>query len=69
MLDARLEATTRSRGKTLTETLIIEVLRKDLTDYCPLGGVVDQARRRALNGEQVFQHRINSTRSLRLIRI
>jgi hypothetical protein len=53
MLDARLEATTRSRGKTLTETLIIEVLRKDLTDYCPLGGVVDQARRRVLNGEQV----------------
>ncbi len=49
-----LEATARSRGKTATDTLTIEELRKDLTDYCPLGDrVVDQARRRVLNGEQV----------------
>src|SRR3989442_8580214 len=44
-----LEATARSRGKTATDTLTIEELRKDLTDYCPLGDrVVDQARRRVL---------------------
>ena len=49
-----LEATARSRGKTATDTLTIEELRKDLTDYCPSGDrVVDQARRRVLNGEQV----------------
>src|SRR5437667_2756174 len=49
-----LKATAHSRGKTLTDTLTIEELRKDLTDYCPLGDrVVDQARRRVLDREQV----------------
>lgn len=49
-----LEATARSRAKTPTDTLTLEELRKDLTDYCPLGDrVVDQARRRILDGEQV----------------
>jgi IS5 family transposase len=49
-----LKATARSRGKTATDTLTIEELRNDLTDYCPLGDrVADQARRRVLNGEQV----------------
>src|SRR6266516_2495075 len=49
-----LEATARSRAKTPTDALTIEELRKDLTDYCSLGDrVVDQARRRILDGEQV----------------
>src|SRR3989442_4866237 len=47
-------ATARSRAKTPTDALTIEELRKDLTDYCSLGDrVVDQARRRILDGEQV----------------
>jgi IS5 family transposase len=49
-----LEATARSRAKTPTDALTVEELRKDLTDYCSLGDrVVDQARRRILDGEQV----------------
>ena len=49
-----LKATAKSRGKTPTDILAIEELRKDLADYCPLGDrVVDQARRRILGGEQV----------------
>jgi IS5 family transposase len=49
-----LEATARSRAKTPTDALSVEELRKDLTDYCSLGDrVVDQARRRILDGEQV----------------
>jgi IS5 family transposase len=49
-----LKATAQSRGKTPTDTLTIEEIRKDLAEYCPLGDrVVDQARRRVLDGEQV----------------
>jgi transposase, IS5 family len=49
-----LKSTARSRGKPPTDMLILEALRKDLTDYCRLGDrVVDQARRRVLDGEQV----------------
>ena len=49
-----LEATARSRAKTPTDALTVEELRKVLTDYCSLGArVVDQARRRILDGEQV----------------
>jgi transposase, IS5 family len=49
-----LEATARSRANTPTDVLTVEELRKDLTDYCSLGDrVVDQARRRILDGEQV----------------
>jgi transposase, IS5 family len=49
-----LEATARSCAKTSTDALAIEELRKDLTDYCALGDrVIDQARRRILDGEQV----------------
>jgi len=49
-----LAATARSRGKTPTDMLTIEELRQQLTEYCPLGDrVVDQARRRVLDREQV----------------
>ncbi len=49
-----LKATAQSRGKTPTDILTLEELRKDLTEYCSLGDrVVDQARRRVLGGEQV----------------
>jgi IS5 family transposase len=49
-----LKATARSLGKTPADVLILPALRKDLTDYCALGDrVVDQARRRVLDGEQV----------------
>ena len=49
-----LKATAQSRAKTPTDMLTLEELRKDLADYCPLGDrVVDQARRRVLDGEQV----------------
>lgn len=47
------DATKRS-GKTPTDALTIEGLRKEITDYCALGDrVVDQARRRVIDGEQV----------------
>src|SRR5438445_5365439 len=49
-----LKATAQSCGKTPTDILTLEQLRKDLTEYCSLGDrVVDQARRRVLGGEQV----------------
>jgi IS5 family transposase len=49
-----LKATAQSRGKTPTDILTVEELRKDLTEYCLLGDrVIDQAHRRVLGGEQV----------------
>jgi IS5 family transposase len=49
-----IDATKRSRGKALTDALTIEELRKQITDYCAMGDrVVDQARRRVIDGEQV----------------
>ena len=48
------EATRQSCGKTAVETLTLACLRTELTEYCRLGGrVVDQARRRVLEEEQV----------------
>ena len=54
--DARavVEATTTSSGQTLNDTLAIEVLRRQIADGCALGDrVVDQTRRRVIDGEQV----------------
>src|SRR5439155_24703831 len=49
-----LERTSKLRGKDLLADLAIEATRKDIEHYCGLGsGVIDQARRRALEGEQV----------------
>lgn len=49
-----LEATQNSCGTSPTDILKIEALRKQMTDLCPLGDrVVDQARRRVIDGEQV----------------
>jgi len=48
------EATTESKGRTLNNVLAIEVLRKQITEFCALGDrVVHQARRRVINNEQV----------------
>ena len=48
------EATTESKGRTLNDVLAIEVLRKQITEFCALGDrVVHQARRRVINNEQV----------------
>lgn len=48
------DATEKSAGKTATDGLMIDVLRKEITRYCRLGDrVIDQTRRRVLNGEQV----------------
>jgi IS5 family transposase len=49
-----LEKTTTMRGKDLTTALKIEALRGEIAHYCDLGGrVINQARRRVLDGEQV----------------
>jgi IS5 family transposase len=49
-----LERTSKLRGKDLLADVAIEEIRKDIECYCGLGrSVIDQARRRALNGEQV----------------
>lgn len=49
-----LDATIYSSAKTPEDVLAVEALRKEITDVCQLGDrVVDQARRRVIDGEQV----------------
>jgi IS5 family transposase len=49
-----LQQTQNARGKTPLDDLAIQALRKDIEHYCQLGDrVIDQARRRVLDGEQV----------------
>ena len=49
-----LEKTGNTRGKDMLADMAIEEIRKDIEHYCDLGSqVIDQARRRVLNGEQV----------------
>src|SRR5438876_3974309 len=49
-----LEQTRKARGKDLVAELTIGELRKEIAHYCELGDrVIDQARRRVLQGEQV----------------
>jgi transposase, IS5 family len=48
------QRTRKARGKHLTSDLIIGELRKEIDHYCKLADrVIDQARRRVLEGEQV----------------
>src|SRR5262245_40278574 len=48
------DATEHCSGKTSVDALTIESSRKEITDVCRLGNrVMDQARRRVINGEQV----------------
>jgi IS5 family transposase len=49
-----LEKTSKTRGKDMLADMAVEEIRKDIEHYCGLGSqVIDQARRRVLNGEQV----------------
>src|ERR1700732_3671428 len=49
-----LEKTSKARGKDMLADIAIEDIRKDIEHYCALGShVIDQARRRVLDGEQV----------------
>jgi transposase, IS5 family len=49
-----LQQTRKARGKDLVAKLTIDELRKEIPHYCELGDrVIDQARRRVLQGEQV----------------
>src|SRR3977135_1492892 len=49
-----LEKTARMRGKDLSAAMTIDALRDEIAHYCGLGArVIDQARRRVLDGEQV----------------
>ena len=49
-----LEKTSKTRGKDMLADMAIEEIRKDIEHYCGLGSqVIDQPRRRVLNGEQV----------------
>jgi IS5 family transposase len=49
-----LQQTRKARGKDLVADLTIAELRKEIAHYCELGdSVIDQARRRVLQGEQV----------------
>jgi len=49
-----LTQTQNARGKSLTDDLAIQALRKEIEHYCQLGDrVLDQTRRRVLEGEQV----------------
>jgi IS5 family transposase len=49
-----LEHTRTARGKGLVDDVVIGELRKEIDDYCQLGeNVINQARRRVLQGEQV----------------
>src|SRR5215468_1339844 len=51
---AALQTTARMRGKDLMTTMKIDALRDEIAHYCDLGArVIDQARRRVLDGEQV----------------
>ena len=51
---AVLEETRKTRGKDLFAEMAIEELRKEIEHFCQLGNrVIDQARRRVLDGEQV----------------
>jgi IS5 family transposase len=48
------QQTRKARGKDLVADLTIAELRKEIAHYCELGdSVIDQARRRVLQGEQV----------------
>jgi IS5 family transposase len=48
------EQTEKARGKDLVAEMAIPELRKEIEHYCKLGDrVIDQARRRVLEGEQV----------------
>jgi IS5 family transposase len=48
------EQTRKARGKDLVADMAIGALRKEIDHYCELGDrVIDQARRRVLQGEQV----------------
>jgi IS5 family transposase len=48
------EQTRKARGKDLVAEMAIPALRKEIDHYCELGDrVIDQARRRVLQGEQV----------------
>jgi transposase, IS5 family len=49
-----LESTSGLRGKDLLADMAIEEIRKEIEEYCRLGScVINQARRRVLEGEQV----------------
>ena len=49
-----LQQTQKAHGKSLTDDLAIQALRKEIEHYCQLGDrVIDQTRRRVLEGEQV----------------
>jgi IS5 family transposase len=49
-----LQQTQNARGQTPLDDLTIQALRKEIERYCQLGDrVIDQARRRVLEGEQV----------------
>jgi IS5 family transposase len=51
---AALQTTARMRGKDLVTTMKIDALRNEIAHYCGLGArVIDQARRRVLDGEQL----------------
>jgi IS5 family transposase len=51
---AALEKTRNKRGRDILADMAIEELRKRIELFCELGGrVIDQARRRVLDGEQV----------------
>src|SRR6202048_3455842 len=48
------EQTKKARGKDLLDEMAIPAIRKEIEHYCKLGDrVIDQARRRVLEGEQV----------------
>src|SRR5262252_6857362 len=49
-----LKRTKNVRAKTIAAALAIEAYRAEIEHYCDLGdGVIDQSRRRVLEGEQV----------------
>jgi hypothetical protein len=48
-----LEDTAAMRGSVPLTVLKIEAVRDEITSYCDLGRVIEQARRRVLDGEQV----------------
>ena len=49
-----LDKTSKMRGKNLLAAMTIDALRDKIAHYCDLGArVIDQARRRVLDGEQV----------------